>query len=196
MRPALRRPSVPQLVKAGAGVVVAALLATAAGAHATTLTPVATGSTVPTWVDSWAASPQSSAVASPTPPSYTNQTLRLIVHLHAGGTSVRIRLANTFGDRNLTFAHATVALRGSGAAVTSPRTVRFAGDTSVTVAKGAEVSSDPVTLTVAAGQDLAVSLFLPGPTGPVTYHRSALQTSYVSGSGDHTTETGAGSFGK
>src|SRR5439155_10738235 len=98
--------------------------------------------------------------------------------------------------RDLRFGHVTVALRTSAAAVKSVHTAKFAGLTSVTVLKGAEVSSDPVTLTVAAGQDLAVSVYLPTFTGPVTYHRTAHQTSYVSGSGDHTTETGAGSFGK
>jgi lysophospholipase L1-like esterase len=149
---------------------------------------------VPTWVDSWAASPQSSAATMP-PPAFANQTLRLIVHLHAGGTAVRVRVSDTFGDRDLAVAHATVAVRTTGAAVRSVRPVTFAGQPGVTVAKGAEVSSDQVALTVAAGQDLAVSLYLPDPTGVVTFHRSALQTSFVSGTGDHTGEAGAGSFG-
>jgi lysophospholipase L1-like esterase len=175
------------LLTIGAGLLAGAVVATGVSANAATA--------VPTWVDSWAASPQSSALASTTPPTYTNQTLRLIVRSHSGGTSVRVRLANTFGDRDLTFGHVTVASRSTGAAVTSVRTAKFAGLTSVTVLKGAEVSSDPVSLTVAAGHDLAVSIYLPKSTGPVTYHRSAHQTSYVSGSGDHATETGSGSFG-
>jgi hypothetical protein len=63
--------------------------------------------------------------------------------------------------------------------------VKFGGRPDATVAVGAEISSDPVSLTVNAGQDLAVDLYLPAATGPATWHRSALQTSYVSAAGDH-----------
>jgi lysophospholipase L1-like esterase len=63
------------------------------------------------------------------------------------------------------------------------------------VAAGAEVSSDPVALTVAAGQDLVVSVYLPRTTGPATWHRSALQTSYLSTTGDHARDLGASAYG-
>jgi lysophospholipase L1-like esterase len=171
-----------------AGALAGVLTTIAATAHAAT-TPAAAAP----WVDGWAAAPQSSAVATDTH-SFSNRTLRLIVHLHTSGTSVRVRLANTFGDRAQTFNRVTVALRTSGATVKSLHTARFAGATSVTVAMGAEVSSDPLPFTVAAGQDLAVSLYLKNPTGPATYHRSALQTSYLA-AGDHAADTSGASFG-
>jgi lysophospholipase L1-like esterase len=175
-----------RLLLAAAAALTAGLVAATVPASATT--------TVPTWVDAWGASPQSSALASTTPPSYTDQTLRLIVHLHTGGTALRVRLSNTFADRDVTFGHVTVAVRSSGAAVGPVHTLTFGGVKRVTIAKGAERASDLTWINVAAGQDLAVSLYLPNATGPVTYHRAALQTSYVSGTGDHSTETGAGSF--
>ena len=34
----------------------------------------------------------------------------MVVHPHASGTSVRIRLANSFGDRAVTFGRATVGV--------------------------------------------------------------------------------------
>jgi lysophospholipase L1-like esterase len=173
--------------------VAAGAAALAAGLVAATL-PASAATTVPTWVDAWGASPQSSALASSTPPSYTNQTLRLIVHLHTGGTALRVKLSNSFGDRDVTFGHVTVAVRGSGAAVGTVHTLTFNGARTVTLAKGSERASDLIWTTVAGGQDLAVSLYLPTATGPVTYHHSAIQTSYVSGTGDHSTETGAASF--
>jgi hypothetical protein len=46
----------------------------------------------------WAASPHSSA-AETSVPTFADRTLRMIVRMHAGGDSVRIRLSNTFGDR-------------------------------------------------------------------------------------------------
>jgi lysophospholipase L1-like esterase len=166
-------------------VAVGAVLAATAGA--------ASAAAKPAWVDAWGAAPHSSA-AETTVPTFANQTLRLIVHLHAGGGSVRVRLANTFGDRAVTFGRVSVGVRTGGAAVGSSKPVAFSGKTSVTVARGAEVSSDPTAITVAAGQDLAVSVYLPADTGPATWHRSALQTSYVSTAGDHTRDTAASAY--
>jgi lysophospholipase L1-like esterase len=48
------------------------------------------------------------------------------------------------------------------------------------------VLSDPVNLDVPPLADLAVSIFVPGSTGPTTWHFEALQTSYVSPTGDFT----------
>jgi lysophospholipase L1-like esterase len=46
------------------------------------------------------------------------------------------------------------------------------------------VLSDPVDLEVPALSDLAVSIFVPGNTGPAAWHFSALQTTYISPAGD------------
>lgn len=169
------------------------LVAMAVGATLLATAGVASAAATPAWVDAWGAAPQSSA-AETTVPTFANQTLRLIVHLHAGGNSVRVRLANSFGDRAVTFGRVSVGVRTGGAGVGSTRAVAFAGRSSVTVAKGAEISSDPAALNVAAGQDLAVSVYLPTDTGPATWHRSALQTSYISTAGDHTRDTAAGAY--
>jgi lysophospholipase L1-like esterase len=150
-------------------------------------------SAAPTWVDAWAAAPHSSA-AETAVPTFADRTIRMIVRSHAGGSSVRLRLSNTFGDRAVRFGRASVGIRTSGAAVTSLRFVTFGGQPSATVNAGAEVSSDPVALTVTAGQDLAVSVYLPAATGPATWHRSALQTSYLTGAGNHTGESAATAY--
>jgi lysophospholipase L1-like esterase len=173
----------------------ATALATTALVPLMVAAPQASAATA-TWVDGWAAAPHSSA-AETTVPTFTNRTLRMVVRLHASGTSVRIRLANSFGDRAVTFGRVTVGRRVADAAVASGtlRAVPFAGQTSVTVAAGAEVSSDPVGLTVTTGQDLLVSIYVPRATGPATWHRSALQTSYLSTSGDHARDTGTGAYG-
>src|SRR5205807_1772417 len=69
----------------------------------------------------------------------------------------------------------------------------FRGAASATVAAGGEVDSDQVRLPVRAGQDLAVSVYLADVAGAVTWHRSALQTSYLAG-GDHTADTAGTAF--
>ena len=65
------------------------------------------------WIGTWATAPQP-----PTPghiQSFRNQTLRLIVHTSAGGTKVRIKISNTFGDHPLLIGGAHIARRTDGA---------------------------------------------------------------------------------
>ncbi len=59
---------------------------------------------------------------------------------------------------------------------------------------GAEALSDPLPLSVDSEQNLAVSLFTSGMTGPATVHSFAQQTNFVSGPGDFAGAEGAGAF--
>jgi len=138
------------------------------------------------WIGTWATAPQ------PPEPghvkSFRNQTLRLIVHISTGGTRVRVKISNTFGDQPLVIGSAHLARRTDVANIdpNSDRTLRFEGKSSTTVAAGSTVVSDPVAAEVPALSDLAVSLFLPERTEVKTLHVLALQTSYVSETGDAT----------
>jgi lysophospholipase L1-like esterase len=132
------------------------------------------------WIGTWATAPQPSVPGHAQ--SFRNQTLRLIVHTSAGGTKVRIKISNTFGDHPLLIGGAHIARRTDAAEIdpTSDRTLKFHGKPSATVAAGSKVVSDPVVLEVPALSDLAVSLFLPASTEVRTMHVLAMQTSYVS----------------
>ncbi|MFF3671840.1 SGNH/GDSL hydrolase family protein [Microtetraspora malaysiensis] len=147
------------------------------------------------WTDAWATALHRSSAATP-PPVYQDQTIRMVVPMRGSGNAVRVQLSNAHGDQPVTFGAATVALRDSGAALADGtlKQVTFSGATSVTVPAGQVVHSDPVRLHVTEGQDLAVSIYLPSATGPATWHRSAVQTNYVSGPGDHTVDPDGGSF--
>jgi lysophospholipase L1-like esterase len=57
--------------------------------------------------------------------------------------------------------------------------VYFDGRRSVLIPPGAEASSDLVPLAVGPASHLAVSIYLPGPTGPATQHADAQQVNYV-----------------
>lgn len=139
------------------------------------------------WIGTWAAAPQP-----PTPqhsPTYHNQTLRLIVHTSLGGSRVRIKVSNTFGDRPLLIGGAHIARRMDVVDIdqASDRLLKFHGQPSTSIAPGAMVVSDPVELEVPALSDLAISLFLPETTEIKTTHILAMQTSYVSSeTGDFT----------
>jgi hypothetical protein len=144
------------------------------------------------WVGTWAASPQDSTRTA------NEQTYRDMVHTSIAGTTERVRLTNVFGTQPVTFGAAYLGLRASGGAVTagSNRQVTFNGSPQVTVPAGQETYSDPVNLAVDAQKDLAVSLYIQGPSGPATVHSLAVKTSYFSsaGSGNHGSEEAATAF--
>ncbi|AOR36290.1 G-D-S-L family lipolytic protein [Streptomyces fodineus] len=125
------------------------------------------------------------------------QGYRLIVHTSVGGTGLRVRVTNAFGDRPLTLDDVRAGLRGEGAALRpgSNRRLTFGGARAVTVPAGAVAWSDPLPGTWPAGTDLAVSLHTPDAAGPATGHRLALQTSYT-GQGDHTAEESGRGWGR
>ncbi|MGW3208446.1 SGNH/GDSL hydrolase family protein [Streptomyces sp. NPDC001135] len=125
------------------------------------------------------------------------QGYRLIVHTSVGGTGLRVRVTNAFGDRPLTLDSAYAGLRGQGAALRpgSNRRLTFGGARTVTVPAGTVAWSDPLPGSWPAGSDLAVSLHTPDAAGPATGHWMALQTSYT-GPGDHTAEDSARAWGQ
>jgi lysophospholipase L1-like esterase len=118
---------------------------------------------------------------------FNNQTLRQIVHISVGGHQLRVRLS-TFGASGLAIGAAHIGLRAMAASIVpgSDRTLPFGGAQSITIPPGAVVVSDPVELNVPDLGDLAVSLFVPGNTGPATWHFEGRQTSFISPPGDFT----------
>jgi lysophospholipase L1-like esterase len=145
------------------------------------------------WSTTWGAS---ETVPAPDSWSFNNQTLRLIVHTTSGGNQVRIKLTNIFGSRPLTIGSASVALQESGASLVagSSRTLTFGGRPSIVIPIGAYVLSDSVPLSILPQHDLAVSLFIPGDSGPASMHPLALQRSYVSPPGDFVTRDDGSPF--
>jgi len=131
------------------------------------------------------------------PPNFKDQTLRQIVHVSLGGERVRVVFSNAFGTEPLQIGGAQVALRQKESAIVpkSDRALTFGGRTTTTIPAGAVAVSDPVALTIPSMADLAIDLHLPGDTAagssPLTTHAGALQSSYVSATGNH---VGAASF--
>ena len=124
----------------------------------------------------------------------TNQTLRQIVHTSVGGSKVRVVLSNAYGTAPVTVGGAHVALRDTQGAIqpSSGRPLTFSGQPTITIPANAVLYSDPVNLTVAPMADLAIDLYLPGSTNTpatITMHGGALQTSYISETGNHAGKT-------
>ncbi|MGW4226714.1 SGNH/GDSL hydrolase family protein [Streptomyces bauhiniae] len=110
-----------------------------------------------------------------------DRAYRLIVKVSAGGTDLRVRLSNAYGDRPLTVDSAHAGLQAEGASLKpgSNRALTFGGKHAVTVPPGGAVWSDPLPGRVPAGARLAVSLRTPDARGPATGHEMALTTSYL-----------------
>jgi lysophospholipase L1-like esterase len=133
-----------------------------------------------------------------------NQTLRMIVHPSIGGNVWRVKLTNRFGTQPVTFGRAVVALHANGAGATlvpgTNQVLTFGGRRSVTVPAGKEVRSDPVHLKIADAKaqrtSLAVSLYIPGTSGPMTWHAASFTTSYITNpnADNHTADVGERAF--
>jgi lysophospholipase L1-like esterase len=170
------------------------------------------------WVASWTASPQgpypagwpaaqpdlSFALPHGDTDGAADQTFRLIVKPDVWSKVIRLRFSNTFGSRPVTLGAVTVALQSSGGNLLAGKAqaVLFGGKPTVVIPVGQELYSDEVALDIdpadrlLEGRNLAVSFFLKGTSGPLTWHCDAFYTSYLSApaSGDHTQDKDDSAF--
>jgi lysophospholipase L1-like esterase len=179
----------------------AAVSAANAATPATTTAATGSDGTAPHWVASWSAPSDRPGPLSAGIPDFAGTgglTVRDVVHTTLGGSELRVQLSNMFGSRAVTFTDVRLALANGSALPTtvagSSRRVRFRGSWQVAVPPGTEVASDPVKLSVRAGQNLAISIYAPARTGTATIAGSLNHTNYISGHGDATAATTAASF--
>lgn len=151
-------------------------------------TPPAKSTGTPEWVQAW--------YSPPFPPTavlgggdirvYGRQTVRQVVRLEAGGRRLRVRLTNELGLTPVRFGSVHVAL-SSPNAVTEPETdhvLTFGGKPDAEIPVGQALVSDPVDMTVAAFDDLSISVYYPGRLAPSGH----LLNVRVSARGDHGAE--------
>ena len=147
----------------------------------------------PQWFTAWSTSQQSLGNT-----AMTDATVRLMARITAGGDSIRIRLDNTYGTGPLVIGAVTVGVpvRGATLAPGSTRAVTFDGESRVTIPPDESVQSDPISISVIARQDLAVSLFIPETDVRTSQHNGARITSYLTenGGGDRTSDESSDGF--
>lgn len=129
----------------------------------------------PHWVAAWGAAPDQAG------PSLPSQTVRQIVRVSLGGSAVRLRFSNLYGNGPVTIGPVRVARHAGGGAIEhgADQPVTFSGQSSVTIPRGAAVLSDPVIMPVQALEDLAISLYLPAGASASTLHGEGGQTAYL-----------------
>lgn len=136
------------------------------------------------WAASWYGAPQlydEPPLNGKPAKSFQNQTVRQIMTVSAGGTSLRVRVSNLYGTATLNIAGMRVAKSTTGSSIdaASDKGVTFNGQASVSVPAGQELNSDPVDFEVAANGTVAVSTFVSSTAGVETIHLLGLQSNYV-----------------
>ena len=127
-------------------------------------------------------------------------TARDIAAVTVAGTSLELQISNAWSSTPTTFGAVSVGAQQSGAAVVpgSIAPVTFnGGNKSVTIPANGRVTSDPVPMTVQAGEALAVSLSVTGSASVSVHfcckgHIDSYAT--VNGGGDQTANPAASNF--
>lgn len=146
------------------------------------------------WVVTWAtaeamarvgpppAANAAQSTAAPRPGSrFNNQTVRMIARASIGGRRLRIKLENGFGNPAVAIGAAHIALRARESEIVagSDHALSFNRNPGCKLEPGVVLLSDPIDFPVAPLADLAISLYLPGETGPPANHATALHNTYI-----------------
>jgi lysophospholipase L1-like esterase len=138
----------------------------------------------PIWVGTWSGAPQLTEPANLPPASLTNATLRQVVHVSVGGSQLRVKFSNEFGNTAVTINAAHVARCNANPVnstidTTTDRALAFSGSASVTIAAGQVVFSDPVSFALAPLSNLSVTVAFGATSTNVTGHPGSRTTSYL-----------------
>ncbi|MEV6967002.1 SGNH/GDSL hydrolase family protein [Hamadaea sp. NPDC051192] len=128
---------------------------------------------------------------------FTDQSVRQVVRVTRGGSTLRVRLSNAYGSAPLAVAGASVGVARDGASVKpgTMHTVTFDRSPSTVIPAGREAASDVVPMHVSPLQRLTITLYFAQPTGPATFHMHSFATSYRA-PGDHQLDQSAAAFGE
>jgi len=136
------------------------------------------------WVGTWTASPYLADSTAQPPSSLTNAMLRQVTKVSLGGNWIRVQFSNLSGDGPVTIKSAHVALCKSTTTnatidVTTDKALAFYGSAGVTIAKGAEVWSDPIDLTMPALSQVSITTIFGSVPSKLTGHAGSRTTSYL-----------------
>jgi len=95
----------------------------------------------------------------------TDVTIRDLVTVTVGGSAIRIRFTNIYGNAPLKVGEATVGLSAGGSKVIegTMRFLTFNGMPSVNVPQGQSLYSDPLAMPVQGGETLAITFYVDAP---------------------------------
>lgn len=149
------------------------------------------------WTAAWAVAPEQGGSTD----AFEQVTLRQAVRPAISGSAARLRISNLFGDQPLQIADVHFAQsQGTGPSIVAGTDVpvTFGGQTSITIAAGAEINSDSINTAITAQTEYAVSMYFPATSviDSSTFHQDGFEnvwiaTGDVSGATDITPSNGA-----
>ncbi|MFF2555638.1 GDSL-type esterase/lipase family protein [Nocardia sp. NPDC058058] len=124
------------------------------------------------------------------PREFAAESLRQVVRVAGAGSQLRVHLTNRYSATELVIGAARIAVSKTGTeiAAETDTVLTFGGSTGARVPAHTDLVSDPIDLPVAAGDELALSLHLPEPTGSAAYAHLPAQPGWIV-PGDHTADT-------
>lgn len=130
------------------------------------------------WFTAWGAAAHSLA---PDTITVSDTTARMIIRSGVTANVLEVKIENTLAIEPLEIDAATIATRDVGPSIVpgSGATLTFEGERSVVIPAGEDTWSDPVVMRVVAGEDLAVSLYVPTVDTRPSRHNFAFTTNYV-----------------
>ena len=141
----------------------------------------------------WTGAPQLVEAANLPTLALANTTLRQVAHVSLGGSRVRVRFSNEFGNGPLTIRAAHVAVCKASPAdgsidTATDKALAFTGTASVTIEAGKSIWSDPLDFTLAPMSNLSITSEFGSVPTDVTGHPGSRTTSYQqAGSGSLST---------
>ncbi|QNA87022.1 SGNH/GDSL hydrolase family protein [Sphingomonas sp. So64.6b] len=157
--------------------------------------PAAAADWAADWVPAWTASPQpvwggDFLLPADLPKSLEKRSVRQVVRIGIGGTAVRVRFSNAFGRSPVRIGAVHLARSAGGSAIRpdSGQALRFGGAREAVLLPGASLLSDPVAMSVAAAEDLAITAYLPDTTPVESFHWEGRRSGYIQ-SGEHLAAT-------
>jgi len=135
------------------------------------------------WVGTWTAAPQLTEMANLPPASLTGSVLRQVIRVSAGGSQIRLRFSNEFGNGPLTVNAAHVAVCKNNPVdstidVATDKALAFSGMAGITIAQGKSEWSDAVDFDLAALSNVAVTTAFGAVPSDLTGHPGSRTTSY------------------
>lgn len=134
------------------------------------------------WVGTWAAAQQLTEPRNlPPEPRLSGNTLRQVTQVSIGGSRLRVRFSNRFGNGPLTIAAARLAVAAEASAIApgTERALTFGGRAEITIPAGGEAVSDVVDFALEPLSRVAVTLRFGDVPSDVTGHPGSRTTSYL-----------------
>jgi lysophospholipase L1-like esterase len=135
------------------------------------------------WVGTWTAAPQLTETANNPPLALGNSTVRQVVRVSLGGSRIRVRFSNEYGNGPVVINQAHVAVCkvnpvDSTIDTTTDKALAFSGTASVTIAPGSATWSDPLDFNLANLSNLSITVAFGSAPTDITGHPGSRTTSY------------------